>query len=63
MLAGVIVHYDALNCEYTDMCNDKSLPLYLRHAANRARVVLNKYYQKTDESDLYRVAMRTYLLA
>jgi hypothetical protein len=60
MLADVIVHYDILNSEYSDMCLDESLPLYLRHAANRARVVLNKYYAKTDESDLYRLAMRMY---
>jgi hypothetical protein len=62
MLADVIVHYDALNYEYTEMCNDESLPLYLRHAANRAREVLNKYYQRTDESDLYRLALRAYFL-
>lgn len=64
LLADVIVHYDALNFEYSEMCNTDSIPLYLRHAANRARVVLNKYYQKTDESELYRLAMckcQTYL--
>lgn len=60
MLADVIVHYDILNSEYSKMGVDTSLPLYLRHAANRARIVLNRYYQKTDESDLYRLAMWTY---
>jgi hypothetical protein len=62
MLADVILHYDSLNYEYTEMCRDDSLPLYLRHAANRALGVLNKYYGRTDESDLYRLAIRRYLV-
>ncbi|KAG8725755.1 hypothetical protein FRC10_007895, partial [Ceratobasidium sp. 414] len=57
LLADVIVQYDALNQRYGHMCNDKSLPLYLRHAADRAQGVLNKYYEKTDDSDMYRLAL------
>jgi hypothetical protein len=59
MLANVIVHYDILNSEYSKMCADTSLPLYLQHTANHTRVVLNKYYQKSNESDLYRLVMCT----
>ncbi|QRW02441.1 DNA polymerase [Ceratobasidium sp. AG-Ba] len=57
MLADVIVHYDSLDYTYGKICNDTSLPLYVRHAANRARKVLNKYYTKTDTSHLYRLSI------
>ncbi|KAF8606333.1 hypothetical protein BDV93DRAFT_437625, partial [Ceratobasidium sp. AG-I] len=57
MMADVIVHYDGLNCEYSEMCLDTQLPLWIRQAANRRRQVLNKYYKKTNESELYRLAM------
>lgn len=58
MLADIIVHYDALDGIYAGMCNDKELPAYHRHAANRGRVTFNKYYQKSDESEMYRLAIR-----
>lgn len=61
MLADVIVHYDTLNFEYSRICVDQSQPIYIRQAANRARLILNKYYQKTDESELYRLAMREFV--
>jgi hypothetical protein len=57
MLADMIVHYDSLNFEYTCICADEDQPIYIRQAANRARLVLNKYYQKTDDSELYRLAL------
>ncbi|KAF8596708.1 hypothetical protein BDV93DRAFT_454383, partial [Ceratobasidium sp. AG-I] len=57
MIADVIVHHDRLECEYREMCLDKKLPLWMRQAAYRVRRVLNKYYEKTDKSELYRLAM------
>jgi hypothetical protein len=57
MLADIIVHYDSLNDEYTRMCNDEELPRWARQVANCARLKLNKYYQVTDSSDLYRLAL------
>jgi hypothetical protein len=57
LLADVIVQYDALNQRYGHMANDKNLPLYLCHAADRAQGVLNKYYEKTDESHMYRLVL------
>ncbi|KAF8593224.1 hypothetical protein BDV93DRAFT_461631, partial [Ceratobasidium sp. AG-I] len=57
MMADIIVHYDGLNCKYSKMCLATRLPLWIRQAANRGRQVLNKYYEKTDESELYRLAM------
>lgn len=62
MLANIIVHYDALDGIYAVMCNDNDLPAYHRHAANRGRVTFNKYYQKSDESEMYRLTIRTCLL-
>ena len=59
MLADIIVHYDALDTEYAEMCNNNALPLYHRHATNRGCLLFNKYYQKTDESEMYRLAIRT----
>lgn len=60
MLADIILHYDALDAEYTEMCKDESLPLYQRHAADRGHILFNKYYQKTDKSEMYRLAIRTF---
>ena len=34
----------------------------VRAAAARGRIVLNKYYSRTDESMVYRIAMGTYLI-
>ncbi|KAF8605758.1 hypothetical protein BDV93DRAFT_437849, partial [Ceratobasidium sp. AG-I] len=58
MLANIIVHYDVFDAEYAEMCNDQTLPPYQRHAANQGRILFNKYYQKTDESEMYRLAIR-----
>ncbi|KAF8606683.1 hypothetical protein BDV93DRAFT_506193 [Ceratobasidium sp. AG-I] len=57
MLADVIVHYDALDAEYAEMCNNDALPLYHHHAANQGRLLLNKYYQVSDKSEMYRLAI------
>ncbi|KAG8735671.1 hypothetical protein FRC10_010280 [Ceratobasidium sp. 414] len=57
MLADVIVHFDTLDYEYTNICMDTKLPLYVRQGAECARSVLNKYYELTDNSILYRLAV------
>ncbi|KAG9094187.1 hypothetical protein FRC06_011077 [Ceratobasidium sp. 370] len=57
MLADVIVHYNSLNYTYGKICSDTSLPLYVRHAANHGRKVLNKYYTKTNTSHLYQLSI------
>ncbi|KAF8607086.1 hypothetical protein BDV93DRAFT_435812, partial [Ceratobasidium sp. AG-I] len=57
MLVDIIVHYDALDAEYAEMCNNKSLPVYHWHAANQGRLLFNGYYQKTDESEMYHLAI------
>ncbi|QRV83564.1 DNA polymerase [Ceratobasidium sp. AG-Ba] len=57
MLADVIIHLDSLDYMFGKMCEDDALPLYARHASNRAREKLNEYYSKTDTSDAYRFAI------
>ena len=58
MLADVLVHYDALDHVFRPICLDTKQQLWIRHAARRAMVVLNKYYGKSDDSHLYRLALR-----
>ncbi|QRV90595.1 DNA polymerase [Ceratobasidium sp. AG-Ba] len=57
LLADVILHFDSLEYEYANIANDSDQPAYMRLGAQRARVVLNKYYELTDQSDLYRAAI------
>ena len=58
MLADVILHFDSLDFEYTNIANDKKQPSYIRQGAERARGVLNKYYELSDSSHMYRIGMR-----
>ncbi|QRV88417.1 DNA polymerase [Ceratobasidium sp. AG-Ba] len=57
MLADVTIHFDSLDYVFGQFCEDAQLPLYARHAADRARLKLNEYYGKTDASDVYRFAI------
>ncbi|CUA70752.1 timeless [Rhizoctonia solani] len=57
MLADVLVHYDSLNHEYCNMAKDKNLPHWGNLAANRARLKLDKYYNLSDSSLLFRLAL------
>ena len=42
------------------MIDNEALHIAIRHAANTALTVLNKYYSRTDESEIYRIAMSVY---
>ncbi|KAF8594902.1 hypothetical protein BDV93DRAFT_458108, partial [Ceratobasidium sp. AG-I] len=57
LLAEVIIQYNALNKLYGKIANDKTTALYLRHAVDRAQGVLNKYYSKTNNLDMYQLAL------
>ncbi|QRV90608.1 DNA polymerase [Ceratobasidium sp. AG-Ba] len=57
LLADVIVHFDSLDYTYGRFGDDTTLPLYVRHAASRALLVLNKYYGKTNLCSLYQLAI------
>lgn len=53
----VIPYIDILTEHLDDFADDDTLVATVRAAAERGRVVLNKYYKKTDESIVYRIAM------
>ncbi|KAG8687255.1 hypothetical protein FRC11_007521 [Ceratobasidium sp. 423] len=57
MLADILVHFDGLNQLYCNMANDKSIPVWGRQGANRARLKLDKYYSMTDTSIMYCLAV------
>ncbi|KAG8692217.1 hypothetical protein FRC11_003774, partial [Ceratobasidium sp. 423] len=57
MLGNVIVLYDSLNHDYSQMCRNINLPVWACDGANCARLKFTKYYQKSDESVLYRLAI------
>ncbi|KAG9078720.1 hypothetical protein FRC06_008211, partial [Ceratobasidium sp. 370] len=57
MLADVIIHLDSLDYVLGKFCEDGTLPLYMRHAANYAHIKLNEYYSKMDTSDAYRFSI------
>ncbi len=48
---------DILTHKINDVIRDNSLHIAVRAAAARGRVILDKYYSRTDESIMYRMAM------
>ncbi|KAG9081980.1 hypothetical protein FRC06_005300, partial [Ceratobasidium sp. 370] len=57
LLADVILHFDSLNYMYTNITNNLKEPMYVWTGAEHAQVVLNKYYQMTDNTHLYCMGM------
>jgi hypothetical protein len=57
-LGNIIIHYNSLHFEYDNICSDQNQDLWVHRCAKHACGVLNQYYAKTDESDLYRLALR-----
>lgn len=53
----VIPYIDILTEHLDDFADDDTLVATIRAAVERGRVVLNKYYKKTDESIVYRIVM------
>lgn len=58
----VIPYIDILTEHLDDYTADLELAPSVRAAAQRGRAVLNKYYECTDESIIYRIAMSSYLI-
>lgn len=54
---------DFLDSTLTTRSLDTNLSPALRSACALAKKTLNRYYSKTDDSNVYRVAMRTSLAA
>lgn len=57
LIHEVIPIMDILTKKIDDSITDTSLHIAVRAAAARGRVILNKYYSKTDESIMYRMGM------
>lgn len=57
LIHQVIPLIDALHDVLLGAMNDTSAHTAVRYAANSALIILNKYYRKTDECDIYRIAM------
>ena len=60
LIHEVIPYIDVLTQHVDDFQDDESLKPAVRAAAKRGRIMLNKYYQFTDETAIYRTAMSTY---
>lgn len=56
-IAGVIPVMDGIHRQLSTAM-EAAKPTHIRWGATRARELLDKYYSKTDETSLYRVAIR-----
>jgi hypothetical protein len=56
-VASVIPTMDALHRHLTDFKKNDLMSKAVRRGCERGIAVLNKYYSKTDESELYRTAL------
>jgi hypothetical protein len=54
----VIPLFDIITRKLDGFVDDERLRPCVRHAAARGRAMLNKYYGLSDESIMYRIAMR-----
>ena len=59
LLHEVIPIMDILTNLLNDAVSNTSLHIAVRAVAARGRVILDKYYAKTDDSIMYRMAMST----
>ncbi|KAJ3816600.1 hypothetical protein F5880DRAFT_1457244, partial [Lentinula raphanica] len=57
MLHEVIPIIDVLNKRLEEAVANTALPLVVRRGVQRAIMVLDKYYSKTDESIMWKTAM------
>jgi hypothetical protein len=57
LLCDILLHYDGLHYEYNRIRDDPKHPLYARQAAERVIKKLNKYYQASDTSVMYHLAL------
>lgn len=58
-IAGVIPVMDALTSKF-DQARSNAKSLAVSYGIKRGQELLDKYYSKTDESVLYRVALREF---
>jgi hypothetical protein len=58
----VIPFIDRLTDAMDDYASNLTLPNSICIAAKRGSIMMNKYYAKTDESIMFRIAMSVYIL-
>jgi hypothetical protein len=61
-IAHVIPTMDRIDAMLKDSANEPLAPA-VKHSLKFAQRVMNKYYSKTDLSNMYRIAMGTYILS
>lgn len=52
---------DLIDTEFSEYESDETRPLSVRAAVRLAKGTLNRYYQSTDLSETYRIAMSTFI--
>src|SRR6266481_4545158 len=60
LLHQVIPYMDSLTMSLDEFHTNTDLNPAVRIAAQRGHVVVDKFYQQTDESHIFRIAMRKY---
>ena len=63
LIQDVIPYLDILTEHVDKFKADTSKAATVRAAAARGRVILDRYYSRTDEGSIYRIAMRKFALA
>ena len=53
---------DHIDETLTNQARDPAIEPSIRAALSIAKKTLNRYYDKTDDSEVYRIAMSTYLI-
>ena len=56
LIHQVIQIIDQIHDNLMELVTNQSLHAAVRYAANTALLIFNKYYSKTDECDIYRIA-------
>lgn len=62
-LAQIIPAMDLIDAKLATLSIDETKPSSIRAAATLAKHTLNRYYQATDLSETYRIAMGTYVVS
>lgn len=57
LVADVIPLFDLIERQLINIINDLEQPTIIRTSAAKARAVMNKYYNKSDDSRMYRLCM------
>lgn len=57
LVADAIPLFDLIERQLVSMVNDHCQPTIIRASAAKARAVMNKYYNLSDDSKMYRLCM------